>query len=250
MRLVSANIEGDLHLDKVLPFLSRQDADVICLQEVFRDDLATLADAMHTTQFLPMCLKPNRHGLWSEWGLAIASRPEVLETSQFYYHRPDPGMVRFEESAKRQTVAQGALALRLAVDAAELTVIATHFTWTPDGAPDDTQTTDMDALLHQLSRFAPHLLCGDFNIPRKQNRLYQNLAARYTDHIPQHVASSIYVPLHYARHKPGVAEKLASFMVDYVFSTPGSCKITNVELHGGISDHMAITAEVAAYLPA
>ncbi|MEA2056412.1 MAG: hypothetical protein U9O78_01685, partial [Patescibacteria group bacterium] len=35
MKLISVNIEGDKHLDKVLPFLKKEQANVICLQEIY-----------------------------------------------------------------------------------------------------------------------------------------------------------------------------------------------------------------------
>ena len=42
LKLVSTNIEGNRHLDKILPFLQKSKADVICLQEVYLPDFLML----------------------------------------------------------------------------------------------------------------------------------------------------------------------------------------------------------------
>ncbi len=247
IRLVSANIEGDLHLDLVLPFLRKQQPDVICLQEVFGSDIPVLTGPSFQSFFLPMSRKINRSGDLADWGLAIASRLSVQKSFSDYYYCPVSGIVAFDEILKRDTVAQGIAGITLAANGAAVTVVATHFTWTPDGAPNHAQDADIIALLDFVKPLAPHVLCGDFNIPRRQNRHYQTLTAHYTDQVPKDVRSSIYVPLHYARHKPGIAQKLENLMVDYIFSTPGAYRVSNVELHGGISDHYALTAEIDRY---
>lgn len=249
MRLISANIEGDRHLARIVPFLEQQCADVICLQETFQHDIPHLVGPMHSL-FLPMCLKPDREGAWASWGIAIASRFKALKTHSQYYYQPDPVILPFDEGAKRKTIAHGYVSMRLSINETEMTVATTHFTWTPNGAPDATQELDLRAMLGQLGAMPSHILCGDFNIPRRQNHLYESLISHYTDHIPQDIESSIFVPLHYARRKPGVAEKLAGFMVDYIFSTPDAYSVSNVELHGGLSDHMILTADVMPYDPA
>ncbi len=244
VRLVSVNIEGDVHLELIAPFLARQGADIVCLQEVFRDDLQMFFGDASRVEFLPMSLKVNRQGGLADWGIAMATRLPVREAWNTYYYQPATELVPFDERAKRQTVGHGVVGMRLTVASTELTVVTTHFTWTPDGMPDTNQDTDIVALLNMLQPLEPHVLCGDFNIPREQNRHYRELAKRYTDHVPLNVLSSIHVPLHNARHRSGVSEKLGRLMVDYIFSTPDSYGINNVELHGGVSDHLALTATI------
>jgi endonuclease/exonuclease/phosphatase family metal-dependent hydrolase len=244
-KLVTANIEGDLHLDLVKPFLLGQDPNIVCLQEVFEPDVPELLGADFHSAFLPMCLKVNRHGEPSPWGVAIASRLPVISTHQIYYRRPVDRIIAYDHKNKRDTLSFGFVGMKLGVDGLPVNVITTHFTWTPDGLADANQDADMAALLQLLAAEPPHILCGDFNIPRRQNRLYGTLTQHYTDHVPQDIQSSIHVPFHYARHKPGGAETLAKLMVDYIFSTPGAYHVEDVALHGGISDHCAITAEIA-----
>jgi endonuclease/exonuclease/phosphatase family metal-dependent hydrolase len=244
LNLVTANIEGDLHLDLVKPFLDRENPDVVCLQEIFEQDVSGLVGNKFQSAFLPMCLKFNREGKPSPWGVAIASRLQVVSTHQNYYRRPVDRIITYDHRNKRDSLSYGFVGIRLDVDGLPINIITTHFTWTPDGLADADQDEDMANMLALLAREPPHILCGDFNVPRRQNRLYGTLTERYTDHVPQEIASSIYVPFHYGRHKPGGAEKLSTLMVDYIFSTPGTCRVEAVALHGGISDHCAITAKV------
>ncbi len=243
-KLVTANIEGDLHLDLVKPFLALQKPDVVCLQEVFEPDVPVLLGEEFQTAFLPMCLKINRHGASLPWGIAIACRFPVNAVHSHYYRRPVDHIIAYDHSNKRETLSYGIVGMRFALDGLPVNVITTHFTWTPDGRADENQDADMAALLKLLAAEPPHILCGDFNIPRRQNRHYDTLTTHYADHVPQHIASSIHVPFHYARHKPGGAETLATLMVDYIFSIPNAYRIEDVALHGGISDHCAISANV------
>ncbi len=244
MKLVSANIEGDLHLDKVSAFLQHQNPDVVCLQEVFQRDVPILLGQDFKGEFLPMCLKVNRSGELAPWGLSIASRRPLQRVRTGYYHRATQDLVAFDEKNKRHTIWQGFAGLQLEDDGAVVNVITTHFTWTPNGVSDANQDADIVALLGLMRDETPHVLCGDFNIPRRQNELYKTLMQHYTDHVPPEITSSIYVPLHYARHKPNVAERLAQYMVDYILSTPGAYRVETVALHGGISDHYGLTAEI------
>ncbi len=244
LKLVTSNIEGDVHLDLVQQFLANQKTDVVCLQEVFEQDLPALLGKGFQSAFLPMCLKVNRDGVSLPWGVAIASRLPVNSAHTHYYRKAAEDIIAYDHRDKHATLSYGIAGMRFVVEGAPVNIITTHFTWTPDGLPDTSQDADMSAMLQLLANQPPHILCGDFNIPRRQNRHYVTLTKHYTDHVPQEVASSIHVPMHYARHKPGVAEKLSALMVDYIFSTPNSYRIDDVTMHGGISDHCAISAEI------
>jgi endonuclease/exonuclease/phosphatase family metal-dependent hydrolase len=245
-RLITANIEGDRHLEKLVPFFASQSFDIVCLQEVFQSDVMQLVGPDFQVEFLPMCLKANKAGDLFPWGAAIASRLPVKKVISRYYYKPNPELAPYDEKKKRQTIAQGLVGLQLVAGDRSLNVITTHFTWTPDGAPDANQDKDIVTLLDMLALEPPHILCGDFNIPRRQNHHYPTLAHHYTDHIPQDIESSVYVPLHYAREKPGVAQKLSGLMVDYIFSTPNAYRVENVERHGALSDHWLFTADITA----
>jgi endonuclease/exonuclease/phosphatase family metal-dependent hydrolase len=115
----------------------------------------------------------------------------------------------------------------------------THFTWTPDGNPNEAQRHDLAVLLDVLKKYPELVLCGDFNIPRASNELYRLLAERYTDHVPPEIHNSLDPQYH---RKPSLVH-----MVDYIWSTPHYC-VEGVRVVCGVSDHCAIVAEVSRAL--
>ena len=89
----------------------------------------------------------------------------------------------------------------------------------------------------------PHVFCGDFNIPRGHNVLYETLTTRYTDSVPATYASSLDKNIHRKGDDISRAHLFTSFMVDYVF-TQKPYQAENVRLEFGISDHAAVVADV------
>jgi endonuclease/exonuclease/phosphatase family metal-dependent hydrolase len=244
MKLLSANIEGDLHLDRIVPFVTGQDPDIVCLQEVFEADLPQILGTGHSVEFLPMMIKTRKSGQPGALGIAIATAHAARPVMREYYYKAAPEIAIYDEKDKRNTISHGVIGIELETPDGPMTVCTTHFTWTPNGLPDVNQQTDLTELLQLLKDQQPHILCGDFNIPRKQNSLYGTLAAHYTDNIPSHIVSSVYLPLHYVRNDPVKNAWMATLMVDYIFSTPDRYRVAKVELHGGVSDHFAFTANI------
>lgn len=245
--LISVNVEGDRHLDRVRPFLKEHSPDVICLQEVFFADTEALVGSEYHREFLPMCLKARADGSLSPWGIAIATRDSTQHVIHEYYHQPNTTLVIADDSSllgKRRSYRHGLLGVTMSDVSGDITLFTTHLTWTPDGLTNESQTADMHRMLHYLESQAPHILCGDFNLPRRQNTLYPIISARYTDHIPPHYETSMYIPLHRVKDIPEVAAKVGAYMVDYIFSTPGEYEVRDVSLKGDISDHYALLGTI------
>jgi hypothetical protein len=243
-KIITANIEGDLHVDDVSRFFAERDFDILCVQEVFECDISDITGPSYHTSFLPMCLKVHKSGELRPVGIALASKVEPLSTRKAYYYEASSEIVLFDVSNKRKTISHGLIAARFSWKGQLATIINTHFTWTPNGVSDEAQDEDIQALLALVKEEHPHVLCGDFNIPRYYNKHFETLAGLYTDNIPPNIESSIYLPLHAAAKNPDVAERLARYMVDYLFSTRGAYLIQNVERHGGLSDHYFFSAVV------
>jgi endonuclease/exonuclease/phosphatase family metal-dependent hydrolase len=113
---------------------------------------------------------------------------------------------------------------------------------TPDGLPTDEQRIDVKNLLNILDGIPEIILCGDFNIPRGINDLYEQFATRYTDNIPQEIQSTIDLNLHRAGDDPEARARLEKFVVDYAFTTP-HYQTEHVRIASGVSDHCAIVTE-------
>ena len=114
------------------------------------------------------------------------------------------------------------------------TIGTTHFTWNADGKADNYQRKDLKALFAILNDFPEIVFCGDLNTPRG-GEIFNTIAKRYKDNIPEKYKTSIDSNFHQAGH--------LMCMVDALFST-FHFNIKNVKLVSGLSDHYAVIANV------
>lgn len=250
MKLISLNVEGDKHWSLIHPFLAAEQPDVICLQEVFEGDVKLLADELSmNVAFEPMWQKmptTNESKIAEPMGTAILSRTRANKIWSLQYHTPHPEVVPYDNSSL-ETIRQSTRSLVLLVeleDQGEKFVFATtHFTWTPDGLSNDYQRVDVKELLKQLESVPEIVLCGDFNMPRGFNDLYELFTERYTDAIPASYVSSLDLVRHRARHDEVAAVRVGAYMVDYIFLTKGY-EAKDVRLVSGVSDHSAVVAQI------
>ncbi len=91
-------------------------------------------------------------------------------------------------------------------------------------------------MLKILTKIPELILCGDFNSPRGGGGIYDRLATQYRDHIPAHITTTIDGQL----HRAGPLQ----FVVDGLFSSP-EYLVNQVQVVGGLSDHMAIVAKLS-----
>lgn len=250
MKLISLNIEGNKHLDQVLPFLESTPTDVLCIQEIFERDAVMFSNHLgmkHT--FSPMLLDQNKREAgepWEPFGIALLSHSPLSNIQSQEYWSPQPELQQFDRTdihTKRKTEKHTLLSAEVTVNGKVYTVANTHFTWTPNGVSNEYQKLDTKSLLMLLEKIPEIVLCGDFNMPRNYNELYKVFASRYTDAIPGSYVSSLDLSLHRRGNDPAQAPNLARFMVDYIFLSPHYSAST-VRLEKGISDHMAVVADI------
>lgn len=235
MKLVQLNMERDMHLARVVPFLEKERPDLVCLQEVFEEDLARIAGhfSMHAL-FAPMN-RTSRSGAAElcVQGVALLSR-EVWKSSDTYWYFKPSNTLPLADEADRRTSWQPLLLGGFDVGGVRYTVGTTHFMKSWRGDPDLFQRERMQILLPLLDMVRPDVLCGDFNIPRG-TELYHRLAERFKDNVPLEYISSIDPVLH---RVPGL-----SLMIDYVW-TSARVYMSSVHMVDGVSDHCAIEGEV------
>lgn len=252
MKLISLNVEGSKHWDLIDPFLDKELPDALCLQEVFENDATHLAERldMHHV-FAPMMLRnpefkePEPPEL--PFGVAMLSRTPFANTATYEYHSTGNPLLPHggkNIETRRESIRQVLISAQIPYDNKLFSIATTHFTWTPNGMPDRYQEDDARALLAILSKMPGDIaLCGDFNMPRHFNPLYDLFAAHYADAIPDSYKSSIDLSIHRSRNNPEAVADLSKYMVDYLFLTPGY-HAENVRLQSGISDHYGIVAEL------
>ncbi len=251
MKLISLNIEGDKHLSLSLPFFEREKPDVLCLQEVFDKDAEIIAHTLGMKHaFAPMTLRvttlPEREGMLLPNGVAILSNSPLLGIKTNYYHEPIEGLPEFDRTSPETihgTLKRALLSASIQTDIDYYTVATTHLTWTPVGLVTDEQEKSAEELFKLLNVFEDVILCGDFNMPRGVNTLYERFTERYVDTIPTSYASSLDPERHRASANPEDLARITRFMVDYIFITK-EYRAKNVHLKSGVSDHMAVVADV------
>ena len=242
LSLACVNIERTEHLDRVLAFLQKAKPDVVCLQEVYEYDLQKFAEKldMESAFGQMMCMgRDNKlEPPFLPFGIALLSRLPMSNLRRSYYHGDEESVQNLLFDGNYQSYYHLVLSATFQKDEKKFTIGTTHFTWTPDGKADDVQRTHVVGLLKTLRSFPDIVFCGDFNAPRGEE-IFAELAKRYKDNIPSHYTTSIDVNLHRA------GEKLRGrqLMIDGLFTTPGY-QCSNVRLQDGVSDHLAILAEI------
>jgi endonuclease/exonuclease/phosphatase family metal-dependent hydrolase len=243
MKLISLNMEGNSHLDRVQSFITNQQPDIICLQEAPEDFQTYLHTLGYQTTFAPMVIREHPTDNYAE-GVMFASLTAHTSTTTYYHKSVDTVTVPVYRDVT--TCANVIIVGTCIIDDQTFTVGTTHVMVTIDGLPDDLQRTGIANLMNILSKHPPHLLCGDFNMPRGINDLYEVFTDQYTDTIPNTYTSSLDQNLHRLGH---IADTLNApifdtYMVDYVFTQP-PYTASDVCLEFGISDHAAVVAHLS-----
>lgn len=234
IKLLTLNIEGDRHLERVVAAIAEHLPDIVCLQEVLESDCARLASAgRYDVKFSLSAYLPNRSGARGNWGVAVLSRVPVRSQSERYYADDPRIRIAREPNDPRRVV----VVTELEHERQAYRIATTHFTWSPDGHIDADQQADFARLEQVLSAYPEYVLCGDFNAPRGREMFGKFVdELGLIDHLPADVTSTLDAQF----HRAGALE----LAVDTIFSTP-EYRVTDVRVLDGISDHKGILARVA-----
>ena len=249
LKLITLNIESNKHWDNIMPFLRRENPDVLCIQEIFEIDTKKLAEQFgYEFLFIPITKVPHetdQNGL--PWGPALFSKLALKNKNSAYYYKAAPELQTIRvanEQEKRETINTALVWATLEKNGEEFTIASNHFTWTKDGKSNKNQEKDMEELFKILDQIPELVLCGDFNIPRGHNDLYKVLAERFKDNIPDDIQTTLDINKHRVGKDPVEGPRIAQYVVDYIFSTP-QYNISNVRCKYGLSDHCAIIADLS-----
>ena len=243
MKLISVNIEFDKHYDTVLPFLKKENPDVICLQEVVEGDFEMFKkelgmDGMYKPiDFIYSPLYDGPKDI--RQGEAVFAK-NIIRTDFNYYIGSEQNVMRsFDEYFAGDEGRENNVLLSVTTadqSGKEFTFATTHFTLTKFGESTPHQLANLEKLFDALTSYPEIVLCGDMNAPRG-NETFTRLAKKYKDNIPAQYDTSIDSNLHRTKNKD------LKLMVDGLFTTP-KYVATNVQLVDGVSDHMAIVADI------
>lgn len=233
--MLSLNIENHQHLPLVTALLEREKPEVICLQEVQEPDFEMFKKRFGWRGFfVPMITsKRNMEGTEKSVKLGIAyyttltlRKKEML----FYVGSGTAPKQKVPNDADRVLVIG-----TVEKEGKKYTIATTHFTRDDNGGKvNQEQRRDVKQLLQLLQQKGELVLCGDFNAPRSRE-IFNTLSLQLKDNIPPEVQSTLDPRLHKAGPLP--------YVVDYVWSTP-KYQVTKVKVINGVSDHLAIVAEI------
>ena len=200
--LVTLNVQVSEHLERASAFLKKQQADVVCLQELAEGDVNLYKEAIGAIEhfYAPM-VRETRRGVASVVGIGIFSRLPMRNTQALCY---DGDMARLPEtdSSKPETFGKKNQVLIVADidrDGTPFKICNTHFTWTFDGQADDRQRRDMQAMLAAVLPMGELVFCGDFNAPRGWE-MFTELTKHFKDNVPPQYITSLDRKLHRAGH--------------------------------------------------
>ena len=139
LKLISVNIEMDMHHDTVIPFLQKEKADVVCMQELFESDISMYEEALGMKSiFEPMARTASFKFGGPEdkvYGIAIFTKHEALSgyedvigdrTEIPVLNKPNDRMVERDSSRRMLLWADVSTP-----DGQCYRIVNTHFTWTP-----------------------------------------------------------------------------------------------------------------------
>jgi exonuclease III len=235
LKIITLNIEGRKHLDKVIPFLKKEKPDVICLQEVFKKDLNLFKKELNIKgKFFPMSdrSKINKHynQFFGVWGIIILTNLKNTGFKKFYYVGKG-NTPQFKNNFSDDRVLGY---VKVTKNLKVYNIGTTHFYFTPDGQADQEQRKATKKLLTYLKKYNDFILLGDFNAPRGRE-IYSEFNKYFKDNLSKNVTSTIDKKYHKV--------KTLKLVVDTIFSK-GNYKVKKVYLKDGLSDHKAIIAVV------
>jgi len=235
IKLVTINIEGSKHLDKVIPFLKKENPDVICLQDIFAVDFLKIKDQSKISgSFFAACNKIDKNKYNSqtngEEGVAYLTNLSHNPIKGFYYVGKGT-KPKFTDPYSKDRVLVFSTVEK---EGKKYTIGTTHFYWTPDGHPNKEQWQAFHSLINHVKKFDEFILCGDFNAPRGRE-IFSEFNKHFIDHLPLKITSTLDPKLHKAGH--------LNLVIDTIFSTP-HYKVNNIQTIEGISDHKAIIGEI------
>ena len=243
MKLISINIEANKHCYNVLDFITKEKPEVVCLQELLEEDFDRFKEELNKSGVFKASgyffsdiprykdIRDKKHGV------AIFAK-NIFDSGSIFYEGKEENISKpLEEYLSDEKIYKNHVLLWADIKDSNdvlFKFIVTQMPVTKEGESSPYQLEVLNSLLIELSSLGEFVLCGDMNAPRGKET-FRRLAEKYKDNIPLEYKTSIDQNLHRVK---GV-----QFMIDSLFTTP-AYKASNVRLVDGVSDHMAVVADV------
>jgi len=235
IKLITLNIEGRKHLKRVIPFLEEENADVICLQEVFERDYLEIKNKLNLNgSYSPMSNRttPNKYydQLFGKWGVCLLTKLKEFEIEEYYYRGKGDSPQFHNIWSDDRVLVYGTFKK----NDKKYLIGTTHFCFTPDGQADNDQRKYFKKLISFLKKFNNFILAGDFNAPRGRE-IFTKFTKYFKDNLPKETTSTLDTKYHQMKN--------LRLVVDTIF-TKGTYSVENIKLIKGLSDHKALVGKI------
>jgi exonuclease III len=246
MKLVSLNVEKDLHNDVVLEFLKREEPDVICLQEFLEENLNLYKNELGLDAIYQTCRYetsknyPNHIG--KKQGVIILAK-NITESGYIFYVGKEESTIKPFDPENFET-SETLVWADIKSEGGEIfKIVNIHLPVTQHGATTPKQLEDLKSAFQKLDTLGDFVLCGDMNAPRIYET-FKKISEKYRDNIPLEYKTSLDRNLHRIGKDKFVTEGMDKYVVDGLFTTP-LYETSNVRLMDSLSDHMAVVGEIS-----
>jgi exonuclease III len=239
VKLLTLNVQGNKNWSRIFPLLKKENPEVICLQELFYSDFERIKEITKMKGYFSAMgyidnskydpFKTKTDGLL---GIGLISNLKSRNINEKYYmgNKSFPLIIsgyHWDRALLYADVLKGE---------ENYIIGTTHFEWTPDGNPNETQREAFHNLERILNNSDDFILAGDFNAPKNGEIYNKFLKSGFKDNLPEDITSTIDSKYH--------KNSNLSLIVDNIFSK-GKYEVSNVRVVGGVSDHKAIIGEVS-----
>ncbi len=237
MKLISLNIETNKHPELIIPFLKKESPDVFCAQEMLEEDFEMYKKELDMDGVFAPCRyvrsKSCEESIGKIQGVSIFSKKIIKSGEEFYLGTKQEVEKQFDinDFKESESLIWADIEIRNNI----YRIVTLHLPVTEHGQSTQKQLDAQASVFQKIEPLKEFVLCGDMNAPRG-NETFRRFTEKYKDNIPPEYKTSIDQNLHRVK---GI-----EFMVDCLFTTP-SYKAENVKLVDGLSDHMAIVAEIS-----
>ncbi|MFT7615368.1 MAG: endonuclease/exonuclease/phosphatase family metal-dependent hydrolase [Candidatus Woesearchaeota archaeon] len=226
------NIEGKMHFDRVTKFIETHQPDVLCLQEIFEDDIKLFEKTHPYSKFAPhMSMNEIPKFGGGIRGIAIYSKHPFESEVQYYVGSISDGI---PHEVSPDIDPRAVIITKIKKNNTVYAIATVHGMWTHMGLTTQPQKEGQQRLLAILKNHPNLVLCGDFNAPRGKE-VFTEFTNYFIDNLPVHITSTLDPKLHKVKGLITV--------VDTFFSR-GNVEVSNVQVFEGVSDHKALLATI------
>ncbi|MBI2029226.1 endonuclease/exonuclease/phosphatase family protein [Candidatus Gottesmanbacteria bacterium] len=175
IKILSLNLfEGGKLWDNIAKFITRENFDILCLQEVYNGDSNQPGNFQSLTRLKKLLpeyffhYSPEMYETWPEGqgdqGNAIFSRFPISKTNTIFLHRQYNKFIRSQHGSGFAHYPKNMIYAGINISGLELNVFNLHGIWGLDGKDTDERLAMSDKIVNQIKEKKNTILTGDFNI--------------------------------------------------------------------------------------